>query len=173
MKIAKVVALSAMTTAIATIFLVIGNWFTTLSLTGALMASVTMMLPLAKKSYKAAILSFIATVLLTGMFSGFFARVEALLPFVFFSGLHPVFNEFWADKKLNKVLGFIIKELWFLLSVFLCELLLDLFIGENEIINQYIYPIILIGGAVLFPVYDYLMGYFRKAVGIIVARLKI
>ena len=173
MKSAKIVALAAMTSAVATIFLVIGNWFPTFSLSGALMASVTMMLPLSKKSYKAAIFSYLATVLLTGMFSGFFARIESLLPFALFSGLHPVFNEFWAEKKLNKALGFMIKEVWFVLSAFLCELLLGLFIGEIEVVNKYIYPIILIGGALAFPLYDMCIKYFQKAVKIIVARLKL
>ena len=178
MKKSHVIALSALTTALATIFLVFGNWFTTFSLSGAFMASLVIMLPLAKRSYKGALLAYLATVLLTGIFSGFFTRWEALLPFAIFSGLHPIVNWFFAVSKfsaktLYKILFIIVKDIWFVGALVVTHVLTKLYIGDNEFINTYIFPIIIIGGALIFPAYDLIMTRFQVLVAAILIRLKL
>ena len=173
MKNAKMVALSAISTAFATVFLVIGNWFTSFSLAAAMYASVAIMLPLSKKSYKGAILCYLASVILTGIFSGFFTRWDALLPFAAFCGLHPVVNSFLKEKKVNKVLAFAVKDVWFVGALVLTHVFTKLYIGDNEFINKYIFPIIIGGGALVFWLYDYVMGKLQTVVSALVVRLKL
>ena len=178
MKNAKVIALSAVTTALATVFLVIGNWFPTFSLSGAFMASIVMMMPLAKKTYKGAILSYLATVLLTGIFSGFFTRWDALFPFALFSGLHPIVNYFFSERSFSnkliaKILLVIMKDIWFVGVLIATHFLFEVYTGEVEFIRTYIVPILLIGGALIFPLYDYLMTRFQQMVNIIIIRFKL
>ena len=178
MKSAKMIALSAVTTALATVLLVIGNWFPTLSLSGAMLASVVMMIPLAKNSYKGAILSFIATVLLSGIFSGFFTRWDALFPFAVFSGLHPIANFFFsqrsfANNKVAKVIFIIIKDIWFVGVLVATHFLFEVYTGEVEFIRKYIVPILIIGGGLVFPFYDYVMTRFQQMIGMIIIRFKL
>ncbi len=173
MRNAKLVALSAISAAFATIFLTIGNWFTSFSLSGAFMASLCIMLPLSKKSYKSALLTYLAALLLSGVFSGFFTRWDALFPFAVFAGLHPIANYFVADKGINKILALAVKDVWFVGALLLTQLLTRIYVGENEFLNEYIYPILLVAGAVFFPLYDYVAGTFQRSVDIIIKRLKL
>ena len=171
MKNAKLIALSAMTTALATVFLVIGNWFPTFSLSGAFMASIVIMLPLSKGSFKGALLSYLATFILSGIFSGFFVRWDALFPFAVFSGLHPIVNEFVEQKRFNKALVFVVKEVWFVGAVVSTHLLTKLYVGDNEFLNEYILPILIVGGALVLPIYDILMRRFQRMLNVIIKRL--
>ena len=178
MKNAKIIALSAVTTALATVFLVIGNWFPTFSLSGAFMASVVMMMPLAKKTYKGAILSYLATILLTGVFSGFFTRWDALFPFALFSGLHPIVNYFFFERSFSnkiaaKILFIIVKDIWFVGVLIATHFLFEVYTGEVEFIRKYIVPILLIGGALIFPFYDYIMTRFQQMINVIIIRFKL
>lgn len=162
MKSSRVIALSAISTAFTTIFLVIGNWFPTFSLSGAYMASLFMMIPLAKDTYKGAFLSYFATVILTGVFSGFFTRWDALFPFAVFTGIHPIVNRFFTSKGyvntvLKKVLFIIIKGIWFIGTLILTHFLFEIYTGEVEFIRKYIVPIMIVGGALVFPAYDFVM----------------
>lgn len=173
MKNAKVIALSAITAAFATVLLVLGNFFTALSLSGAFLASIVMMMPLAKNSYKGAIFAYLAAVILTGIFSGFFTRWDALLPFAVFTGLHPIVNCFLESKNFNKIAGVIIKDVWFVGALVLTHVITKIYVGDNDFINTYIFPILIIGGAILFPVYDYIMASFFRMVVALIRRLKL
>ncbi len=173
MKESKIVVLSALSTAFATIFLVVGSYLPDFSLAAAFMASISMMPILIKRSYKGGILTYISTVLLAGIFSGFFTRWDALFPFISFMGLHPLVNTFFKEKKVNKFVALIIKDIWFVAALSLMHLITKLYIGDNEFINTYIYPILIIGGALIFPLYDYMMDWFFKTLENIMKRLKL
>lgn len=171
MKNAKIIALSAVTTAFAVIFLVVGSYFPTLSLSGAFMASLTMMIPLSKKSYKGALLCFLATSILSMLVSGF--RWDAVFPFMAFTGLHPIANYFIKERNLNRILFTVLKDIWFVGAVVLTQLITKLYVGENEFLNKYIYPVLIIGGAIVFPLYDFLMMGFQRSIVAIINRLKL
>jgi len=178
MKNARMIALSSVTTALAVTLLTLGNWFPTLSLSGAFMASLVMMIPLAKNSTKGALFSFFATVILTGVFSGFFTRWDALLPFAIFSGLHPTVNYYFGEKHffkrpLGKVLFILIKDVWFVGALVLTQLLVEVYTGEVEFIRRYLYPILIVAGALIFPLYDLLMTRFQRMTIIIIKRFKL
>ncbi|HBK02759.1 MAG TPA: hypothetical protein DDY77_07010 [Clostridiales bacterium] len=171
MKPSRVVAYSAVTTALATVFLIIGEFFPVLSLSAAFMASLTIMIPLAKRTYLGAILSYLASAILALLLTGF--KFEAVLPFAAFCGLHPIVNRFVEDKKINKILAVIVKDVWFVGACLLTFFLTDFTIGGNEFVEKHIVPIIIIGGAVFFVAYDYLFGLFQKKTDEIISRLKL
>ena len=163
MKPSRVVAYSAVTTALATVFLIIGEIFPTLSLSAAFMASLVIMIPLAKKTYLGAVLAYIASALLALLLAGF--RFQAVLPFAVFGGLHPIVNCFVEDKK--------IKDFWFVGACLLTFFVTDLTVGGNEFVEKHIVPIIIIGGAVFFVAYDYIFMFFQKKTNEIIERLKL
>ena len=92
------IALSALACAIATIFLTIGVYSEILLFTGYLLASVALMLPLAKQSIRGYLLAYIATCLLSLLFN--IGRFFDLLPFIAFFGLHPLINELQLKIKI-------------------------------------------------------------------------
>ncbi len=171
MKKSKVIALSALTTAICTIFLVVGEFVAVFALSGAFLASVVMMLPLAKKSYLGAILALIASVLLSLLLSSF--RFEAILPFAIFFGPYPIVNAFLEDKKFNKIISLILKGIWFIGAILATYYLTTIVIGDNQFIKEHILPILIIGGAVLFLPFDYFMRSFQTQTNKLIERLKL
>ena len=100
------IALSALACAIATRLLTVGMYSQILLFTGYLIGSIAMMLPLSKNSYVGYALSYIATCLLTLLFSSF--RIWDVLPFVAFFGLHPLVNELQMKSKWKTWVWFII-----------------------------------------------------------------
>ena len=103
MKNGKLVAVSAVATALGVVFLTIGAYFSTLDLSALFMAALAVMLPLSKNSVKGALLTYGATAvlaLIVGM-----ARFYVPLLYLFFFGLHPIVN-YLQNKS--------VKNLWFL-----------------------------------------------------------
>lgn len=171
MKLSKVIALSALCTAGASVLLAAGAYFPTLSYSCIFLASVIILLPLAKNTYKGAILTVIASTILSLLIASF--SFETALPFVLFFGFHPIVNKFFKEKKLNKFLAYVIKDVWFVGAMLICYLVTDMFITDNETLKRYMVYIIIFGGSVLFIVYDYMMFYFQRAMDVISKRLKI
>ena len=94
-----------------------------------------------------------ATCLLSLLFCGA-AAFFRLLPFVFFFGLHPLFNELQLKKKLNKYVSFFIKAIWFDGAlVFIWWVVFGGLIG-GLYLGGWIIPIILFVGTALFILYD-------------------
>lgn len=171
MKLSKVIALSSLCTAFAAVLLTVGAYFSTLSYSCIFLASVVILLPLAKNTYKGAVLTVIASTLLSFLIASF--SFETALPFLLFFGFHPIVNKVFKEKNLNKFLAYVIKDVWFVAAMLLCYRLTDMFITDNEIFQKYMIYIIIFGGSVLFIVYDYMMSYFQKAMDVISKRLKI
>ncbi len=170
MKLSKVVALSSLLTAICSVLLVLGALVPTLSYSCIFLASIVILVPLSKDTYKGAILTVIASGLLSFLIASF--SFETALPFLLFFGFHPIVSKFFKSKNLNKFLAILIKDVWFVGAMLVCYFLTDLFITDNEIYQKYMIYIVTIGGAVLFIAYDFLFDYFQRAVTLIMARLK-
>ena len=85
------IALSAVSCALATVFMSLGINIPVLMLTGYVFASVALMLPLAKDFRPGGFLAYVATSLLCLAFGGiaFFYR---LFPFIAFFFFHPLVN---------------------------------------------------------------------------------
>ncbi len=171
MKLSKVVALSSLCTAIASVLLVVGAYFPTLSYSCIFLASVVVLLPLSKDTYKGAVFTVIASALLSFLLAGI--SFETALPYLIFFGFHPIVNKVLKEKKVNRFLAYLIKGVWFVGAMLICYLLTDMFVTDNEVFKKYMIYIIIIGGSVLFIVYDYMMFYFQRAMDVISKRLKI
>ena len=106
------IALSAVSCALATVFMSLGINIPVLMLTGYVFASVALMLPLAKDFRPGGFLAYVATSLLCLAFGGiaFFYR---LFPFVAFFGLHPLVNSLQRKYNVKKWLVLPLKAVWF------------------------------------------------------------
>ncbi len=163
------IALSALACAIATVFLTVGVYSEVLLFTGYLLSCVALMLPLAKQSYGGYVLAYLATCILAFIFNA--SRFWDLLPFIMFFGLHPLVNELQLKIKINTWIACAIKALWFDLTMYLIWRFVFAMTTTVPFIDQYILPIILIGGSAFFVFYDYLTYKWRAAVNILVQRL--
>ncbi len=171
MKKGRVIALSALTTAFGVIFLVFGAYFSTFDLSCLFMATVMMMLPLSKGYVKGALLSYLATLVL----SVFLVAGKFYLPILFgvFFGLYPIVN--YYQLKTNKTLSYItiIKLVWFVLTLLLMVFLFEIFVITNPIISKYLIYIVIFGGALIFIPLDLIMLRFQKMTRALIERLKL
>jgi hypothetical protein len=163
------IALSALSCAIATVLLTVGVYSEILLFTGYLFACIALMLPLAKQSYKGYVLAYIATCILALIFNA--ARFFDLLPFIMFFGLHPLVNELQLKTKINRWIACAIKAWWFDGTMYLVWRFVFGMTTTIPFIDQYIIPILLIGGSAFFVLYDYLMYKWRFAVNVLVKRI--
>jgi len=163
------IALSALACAIATIFLTVGVYSTILLFTGYLFACIALMLPLAKKSYLGYALAYVATCILSLIFN--VSGIFDLLPFILFFGLHPLVNELQLKSKINRWLACGLKALWFDCTMYVVWRFVFGMTTTIPFVDQYIVPILLIGGTAFFIAYDYLMYKWRYAVNALVKRI--
>ena len=171
MKDSKVIALSGLSSAFALIFIIIGGYFPTFDISCLFMASLMIMIPLAKSTLKGAFLCYISVLLLSLIFT--FGHFEVSIMYGLFFGLHPIINYLQVHKIKKVWLITIIKTVWFLIVAFLMFYLLKMFVVENELINKFLPLVILVGGTGFFIVYDYVMLRFQKNLNVIIKRLKL
>lgn len=163
------IALSALACAVATMILTLGIYSDFFLFTGYLLGSVALMLPLAKKSYVGYVLAYLATTILTLLFSSF--RFWEVLPFAMFFGLHPLVNELQLKTKINRWVACAIKAAWFDITAYVVWLVLFQMTTAIEWLNAYMVPIIFIVGTAFFVFYDYLFYRCRAVVNVTVARI--
>lgn len=167
------VALSAVSCALATLFLAVGINVPMAFATGYLLGSLALMLPLAKEMRLGGFLAYAATCLLCLPFGGI-AQFYKLFPFVVFFGLHPLVNSFQNKFKINRWAAFAVKDIWFVGAMMLSWLM---FSAAVEIslpfawMYDWIYLLIAVGGTALFFVYDFLILRAQKIVDHYVARI--
>lgn len=166
----KGIALSAVSTALAVVLLIFGAYFETFDLSCLFLASLCMMLPLYKKYYLGAFLSYVATSLLALILTA--GRFQVVIPFAMFFGLHAIANELQLKFNVNKIVAFIVKEIWFLGTLAVMYFFTKMFVSDNEVFEKYMPYIIIIGGALFFPLYDILIFRFKKMLDVLLKRLK-
>lgn len=162
------IALSALACAISTIILVLGVYSDVLLFTGYLLATVALMLPLAKKSWWGYALAYIATCILSFIFAA--ARFWDIIPFAMFFGLHPLVNELQLKTRINRWLACAVKAVWFDITLWLIWKFVVFTTGVTYF-DKYIIPIILVVGTALFILYDYTMYKWRFWVNNLVRRI--
>ena len=162
------IALSALACALATIFLTIGVYSSLLLFTGYLCGCVALMLPLSKKGYVGYALAYIATCILSLIFNA--ARFFDVLPFIVFFGVHPLVNELQLKTRINTWVACFIKALWFDGTMYLIWRFVFEMTTTVSFVDQFIIPIILIGGTAFFVMYDYVMYKWRFIVNRLVER---
>lgn len=171
MKNSKAIALSALSAASSVILLILGAFFELFDLSCLFLASLALMLPLSKGSRIGAFLAYVASALLGFILTGM--RLQIMIPYAIFFGLHPIVNDFIEKKGVNKVLSVVVKTVWFIGAAFVVYYFTSFFIVENEFVKQYIVPIIIIVGGAFFVLYDAVMRRMQKYVNALVARLKL
>ena len=163
------IALSALACAFATIFLTVGVYSEVLLLTGYLLASVALMMPLAKRSYGGYFLAYVGTCILAFLFNA--SRFWDILPFITFFGLHPVVNELQLKIKINRWVACAIKAAWFDATAYLVWRFVFAMSTTIPLVDQYIIPVILVVGTAFFVFYDYATYKARAMVNTLVYRI--
>ena len=171
MKYSRIIAISALSTALALILLVFGSFVEVFDLSCLFMASLALMLPLAKNYKLGGFLSYLATTILGFLLTGF--RLQVMIPFAMFFGLHPIVNYFQFRLNFNKYVAVAVKTVWFVLTLYVMYFFTNMFISVHPIVEQFIHYFLTIGGAIFFIVYDYLMVKFQIGINAIVKRLKL
>lgn len=171
MKYSKVISLSALSSALALILLTFGAYVEVFDLSCLFMASLALMLPLSKDYKLGGFLAYLATVILGFLLTGF--RLQVMLPFTMFFGLHPIVNYFQKRLKINKILAGAVKCVWFIATLYVMYFFTKMFVAPHEFIEKYIHIFLILGGIIVFFIYDYLMVKFQYAVNSIVKRLKL
>ncbi len=171
------IALSAISCALAIIFLLMGTLSGVLLATGYIMAEICLMLPLSKGFYAGDALAYIGTCILT-ILLGAIGQIWELVPFIMFFGLHPLLNALQLRFNINKWIAYIIKAVWFDFTLWVMYILVfGSSIGNPDyevyrVINDYILVFIFVGGTVVFLLYDYIMFKVQLIVNALVYRIK-
>lgn len=172
-----VIALSAISCALAIIFLLLGTFSQFLLATGYLMAQISLMIPLSKGFYRGNVLAYAGTCVLT-LLLGAIGNFWKLVPFIMFFGLHPLANALQLRFNINRWIAFVVKAAWFDLTLWVMYILVfGSSIGNPEleiyrIVNDYILAFIFVGGTVFFLIYDYLMFRCQLVVNMLIYRIK-
>ena len=163
------IALAGLSCSAATLLLTVGVYSSILLFTGYLFAGIALMMPLSKKSYAGYALAYVATCILSLIFNA--ARFFDLLPFIMFFGLHPFVNDMQLKIKINRWVAYGIKALWFDGTMYVIWRFVFAMTTTIPIVDQYIIPILFIGGTLFFLPYDYLMYQWRGVVNTLVTRI--
>ena len=173
MKNGKLIAVSALSTALSIVFLVIGVYFHTFDLSALFTASLMVMIPLSKKSYKGALLTYISTAILAFVFS--MGRFHVPLLYAVFFGVHPIVNYFQMQKGSKFWFLYIVKCVWFIGVCFLMFYAFAMFTDiphlDSPFIKNILPLIIVLLGLVFYILYDLIMIKFQKMSFMIVKRL--
>ena len=165
------IALSAVSAALATVFMIMGLNVPFMFISGYVFAGIALMLPLAENFRAGGFLAYVATSLLCLPFGGI-VYFYKLFPFVAFFGLHALVNSFQKKWKIKRWIAWAVKAVWFV--GMLCAewaMFSEFFAIPFAWIERWIYLIMIIGGAALFLAYDLLMIQAQKLVDFYVSKI--
>ena len=164
------IALSAVSCALAGVFMIIGLNVPFAFVTGYIFAEVALMLPLAKNFRAGGALAYAAASLLCLPLGGL-AMFYKLFPFIAFFGLHPLVNKLTEKIKCRPAV-LIGEAVWFVgMLAAAWALFSHLFELPFDWLEKWAYPVIVVGGGGLFFVYDWLMRKAQKLVSYYVAKI--
>lgn len=165
------IALSGIACALSTVFLLLGLWVPPLLAGGYLCACFALMIPLAKNYYVGYVCAAIGSVLLACLFGGF-AFFWKILPFAAFIAWHPLVNRLQRRRKTRFAWAWwLLKAAWFIGMLFLAYFFTFGMNVNIEWVDRYYVPVILVGGALFFIVYDGVIVLCQRSVDAIVKRI--
>ncbi len=173
MKNSKTIAVAGVTSALSLIVLALGTYIEVVDLSCLFIASLFIMLPLAKNSFKSAVLCYLAVSILSLIFTASTGRFSITVMYVAFFGLYPLALHVERVKKVNKFISYPIKAIWFIGTCFLMYFVFKMFVLTNQALEKYIVALIIFGGLIIFFMFDYMMKRFQKLTDQIVERLNI
>ena len=162
--------MAGVATAIATLFLAVGNFTSVLLFVGYMVASIALSLPLAKGSYIGYAMAYVATLLLTVLIIGTAGYFIDLLPFILFFGLHPLLNDLQEKLQIKKWLAFLVKCVWFDGAMLLFWWLVVQTTGVSWL-DAYAVPIVLVVSTLYFVLYDYAFYRLNKQIFSLLSRI--
>ena len=173
------IALSAISCAVAVLFLVLGVYVNYMLATAYILAQVALMVPLSKNFIWGDVLAYIATVILA-MIMGAVARFWDVVPFIMFFGLHPLANHLQIRFRVNKWLALVIKMIWFDVTLYVMYLLVFNGVMGGSLantafftfVNDYIWLFIITLGSLFLWLYDYIMFKVQIWVNQLVYRIR-
>lgn len=165
------IALSAMACAISVIFLTLGVISPYMQATGYILACFALMLPLTKGFILGDVVAYLATIILT-FFLGGVSAPWRMLPFILIFGVHPLINHLQVRFKWNVLLMLAIKTVWFDASLFLIWWLVFDCNTAFTWVDQFIVPVVLVGGSVFFAVYDKMIFRCQHQMNCLISRIK-
>ena len=175
------IALSAISCAVASGVLSLGLISTGSYLLGLwyLIAILALMVPLSKQFFIGGFLAYVGTCILAFIL-GAAIMFWDLIPFIMFFGLHPLVNSLQIRFKINRWLALVIKAVWFIGTLFAGYFMIVYgFIGADilqsqlfEMVQNYIYILIPVAGALFFFVYDYLIFRCQIMINLLIYRVR-
>lgn len=166
------IALSAISCAIATLFLSLGILNSYLLTFGYLMACIALCLPLTKRFWAGDILAYVAACLLTLLIGGGAAFFWRLLPFIMFFGLYPVATYAQFRFKINIWLARVIKAVWLAGTLVVVWIYVFGMAAGPEFLRDYMLPIVIVGGVVISGFFDFAMIKLQTLMTNFIARIK-
>ncbi len=166
------IALSAIACAFAAGFLMLGTLTPFLLATGYLVAAFALMVPLSKNYLWGSLLCYLAAGLIALPLGG-----VRIVPYAVFFGLHPIVNYLqkkYVKKTPFKALCLLAKTVWFDFAMWLSFYLLTEFAGMTfpEIVTQYLYLVLFVGGSVFFVVYDIMIFFCQRSADSVIRRIR-
>lgn len=158
----RLIALSAISAGLSAMFLTLGAYVELLDVFCIVLAALPITLPLYRESRTAAFLTFLAGGLLGFLLSGMNIMSLVFPAYFAFFGLHPIVNDLFRRKNVNRWVAKSVKFVWFMAVFFGLYFYYTLIM---KIESQYyfswiadnIYWIWAILGTVVFLVYDEFM----------------
>ncbi len=158
----RIAAFGALGAALGTVFLTIGAYTGLGEFFWYFIASVCVMITFHNRSLFGSIMSFAACAVLSLLTSGF--NIVFLLPYFVFFGAYPIANYIETRYKVNKVLMIVITCIWFDGALYVFYLFTKLFVTQIDFINDYILPIIAVGGTIVFFLYRTMMRRLQQKI---------
>jgi hypothetical protein len=167
---AQEIALSALSAALATVFLTLGTITPVLLFTAYLVACISLMLPLSRGSYLGYLFAYAVTGLLTLLFCGA-GFIFDLLPFLLFFGLHPLVNELQLKFRWKKWIAFALKAAWFEGAMYIAWRFTFDMTTAIALPHEVVILLLVLVGTAFFYFYDYTTFKCRANVNLLVNRL--
>ncbi|MBR2614083.1 MAG: hypothetical protein IKC71_00605 [Clostridia bacterium] len=157
----RIIALSGISAAFSAIFLILGAFIEVVDIPCAIVASLFVVLPLYYKSYWGSILAFLVGGGIALIINPNF--ISLVYPFYFgFFGIFAIVKWRMLQKEFNRIWGFIIGLIWFMLVMGGIYYYYFVFLGQLEseslgIISEYFVYIWLGVGLIFYLIYDKLI----------------
>lgn len=154
----KTISISAISAGFLALILTVGAYIEMVDLFCIVISSVFVILPLYYKSFIGSFLTFIVGGVVALLFSGFNFISLVFPSYFFFFGLYPVVTFLMREKRINKLVIFIVGLIWcvsyFYGAYFYYTLIMNMTI-ENlpKFIADYILYIVPIVGAIFYVIY--------------------